>query len=209
MGWSETEMKLNNARLKTLPLDKSVCDGANLYFTRTGPKEVNESAQRLGSGVKWVLVPTLPSVLLKPVSGPGAHSLIHQGKDPLYERREAERQRRKREGKRFSDIARQYIEEHKSEWTNAKHARDWASTLERLAYPALDQKPFADLTTEDVIEVLSLIWQSKRETAKKLQGRMKLDLVTQRRRGFMKEKTPQPGKTISAITLPFRPISTS
>jgi hypothetical protein len=53
-------------------------------------------------------------------------------------------------------------------------ARDWASTLERLAYPALDQKPFADLTTEDVIEVLSPIWQSKRETAKKLQGRMKL-----------------------------------
>lgn len=102
------------------------------------------------------------------------HSLIHQGKDPLYERREAERQRRKREGKKFSDIARQYIEEHKSEWTNAKHAQDWASTLERLAYPALDQKPFADLTTEDVIEVLSPIWQSKRETAKKLQGRMKL-----------------------------------
>ena len=27
--------KLNNARLKTLPLGKSVCDGNNLYFTRT------------------------------------------------------------------------------------------------------------------------------------------------------------------------------
>ena len=29
-------MKLNNAKLKTLPLGKSVCDGNNLYFTRTG-----------------------------------------------------------------------------------------------------------------------------------------------------------------------------
>ena len=28
--------KLNNAKLKTLPLGKSVCDGNNLYFTRTG-----------------------------------------------------------------------------------------------------------------------------------------------------------------------------
>ena len=35
MGWSEFEMKLNNAKLKTLPLGKSVCDGNNLYFTRT------------------------------------------------------------------------------------------------------------------------------------------------------------------------------
>ena len=43
-------MKLNNARLKTLPLDKSVCDGANLYFTRTGPERGKWSFryQRLG-----------------------------------------------------------------------------------------------------------------------------------------------------------------
>ena len=41
MGWSEFEMNpkkaiLNNAKLKILPLGKSVCDGNNLYFTRTG-----------------------------------------------------------------------------------------------------------------------------------------------------------------------------
>jgi hypothetical protein len=43
-------MKLNNARLKTLPLDKSVCDGANLYFTRPGPERGKWSFryQRLG-----------------------------------------------------------------------------------------------------------------------------------------------------------------
>ena len=170
-------MKLNNARLKTLPLDKSVCDGANLHFTRTGPEMGKWSFryQRHGKKREVGLGP-YPAISLAEARQRARelHSLIHQGKDPLYERREAERQRRKREGKRFSDIARQYIEEHKSEWTNAKHAQDWASTLERLAYPALDQKPFADLTTEDVIEVLSPIWQSKRETAKKLQGRMKL-----------------------------------
>ncbi len=28
--------KLNNAKLKTLPLGKSVCDGNNLYFMRIG-----------------------------------------------------------------------------------------------------------------------------------------------------------------------------
>ena len=33
-------MKLNNAKLKTIPLGKSVCDGNNLYFTRTGPERL-------------------------------------------------------------------------------------------------------------------------------------------------------------------------
>ena len=50
MGWSEFEMKLNNAKLKTIPLGKSVCDGNNLYFTTTGPERGKWSFryQRLG-----------------------------------------------------------------------------------------------------------------------------------------------------------------
>ena len=40
MSWSEFKMnrktKLNNAKLKNLPLSKSVCYGNNLYFARTG-----------------------------------------------------------------------------------------------------------------------------------------------------------------------------
>ena len=101
-------MKLNNARLKTLPLDKSVCDGANLYFTRTGPERGKWSFryQRLGKKREMGLGP-YPAISLAEARQRARelHSLIHQGKDPLYERKEAERQRRKREGKRFSDIA--------------------------------------------------------------------------------------------------------
>ena len=81
---------------------------------------------------------------------------------------------RNREALRFSEVARRYIDGHRHEWTNDKHAHDWLSTLTRLAYPILDQKPFADLTTEDILAVLEPIWISKRETAKKLQGRLKL-----------------------------------
>ena len=102
------------------------------------------------------------------------HTLIHQGKDPLVERREAASQRKIREETKFSAIAEMYIEEHKFEWTNKKHASDWASTLKRLAYEKLDGKPLADLTTRDVLDVLKPLWQDKRETGRKLQGRLKL-----------------------------------
>ena len=63
---------------------------------------------------------------------------------------------------------------HQETWTNAKHAHDWASSLERYAYAILDQKPLSELETDDVLKVLEPIWQDKHETAKKVQGRIKL-----------------------------------
>ena len=170
-------MKLNNAKLKTILLGKSVCDGNNLYFTRTGPERGKWSFryQRLGKKREMGLGP-YPAISLAEARQRARelHSLIHQGKDPLYERREAERQRRKHEGIRFSDVANRYIDTHQDSWTNVKHANAWPSSLERYAYPILDQKPLSELGTEDVLEVLEPIWQGKHETAKTVQGRIKL-----------------------------------
>ena len=182
MGWSEFEMnpknaKLNNAKLKTLPLGKSVCDGNNLYFTRTGDGKgkFTYRYQRLGRKHEMGLGPWPPISLAEArQKARDAHTAIHNGLDPLAERRKAEAHRKKHEGIRFSDVAKRYIDTHQDSWTNAKHAHDWASTLERYAYPILDQKPLSELGTEDVLEVLEPIWRDKHETAKKIQGRIKL-----------------------------------
>ena len=123
-------MKLNNAKNKTPPLDKSVCDGAN--FTRIGNDRGKWSFRylRLGKKREMGLAP-YPTISLAEARqrARDLHNPIHQGKDPLDERREAERLRQKREGQKFSDVARQYVDEHKSQWINAKHAQDWASNL--------------------------------------------------------------------------------
>ena len=74
----------------------------------------------------------------------------------------------------FSQVKDDYIEEHKRKWSNAKHAFDWNSSLTRYACPALDQKPFCKLQTEDILLVLKPIWSSKHETARKIQNRLKL-----------------------------------
>ena len=177
MGWSEFEMKLNNAKLKTLPLGKSVCDGNNLYFTRTGDGrgKFTYRYQRLGKKHEMGLGPW-PAISLAEArqKARDAHTAIHNGLDPLAERRKAEAHRKKHEGIRFSDVAKLYIEAHQVSWTNDKHAYDWASTLRRYVYPILDQKPLSELGTEDVLEVLKPIWRDKHETAKKVQGRIKL-----------------------------------
>ena len=170
-------MKLNNAKLKTLPLGKSVCDGNNLYFTRTGDGKgkFTYRYQRLGKKHEMGLGPW-PAISLAEArqKARDAHTLIHNGLDPLAERRKAEAHRKKHEAIRFSDVAKRYIEAHQVSWTNDKHAHDWASTLRRYVYPILDQKPLSELGTEDVLEVLKPIWGDKHETAKKVQGRIKL-----------------------------------
>ena len=169
--------KLNNAKLKTLPLSKSVCDGNNLYFTRNGDGKgkFTYRYQRLGRKHEMGLGPW-PAISLAEArqKARDAHTAIHNGLDPLAERRKAEAHRKKHEGIRFSDVAKLYIEAHQVSWTNDKHAHDWASTLRRYVYPILDQKPLSELGTEDVLEVLKPIWRDKHETAKKVQGRIKL-----------------------------------
>ena len=131
--------KLNNAKLKTLPLGKSVCDGNNLYFTRTGDGKgkFTYRYQRLGKKHEMGLGPW-PAISLAEArqKARDAHTLIHNGLDPLAERRKAEAHRKKHEGIRFSDVAKRYIDTHQDSWTNAKHAHDWASSLSATPTPS-------------------------------------------------------------------------
>jgi len=169
-------MGLTNAFLKNLPLGKSLCDGSNLYFKKTGPEtgkwsfrfQFQGKSHEMGLGV-------YPYVSISDArqKARDAHHKLYQGINPLLARRAAESERKRRADVKFSHIAEKYIQNHQSDWTNAKHAHDWASTLRRFAYPTLDLKPLADLTTEDVIQVLEPIWNVKRETARKLQSRIK------------------------------------
>ena len=41
----------------------------------------------------------------------------------------------------FKDCAKLYIEDHKAGWRNAKHATQWANTLETYTYPVFGSLP--------------------------------------------------------------------
>jgi len=68
--------------------------------------------------------------------------------------------------------AARYIRSHRRGWKNAKHARQWVSTLKTYARPFIGIKKIDDITTQDVLSVLQPIWNTKNETAKRLQGRI-------------------------------------
>src|SRR5215471_2268369 len=66
-----------------------------------------------------------------------AHKLKAEGIDPIAERKrqKAARQAEAAKAVTFKECAASYISAHKGSWRNAKHAKQWGSTLEAYAYP--------------------------------------------------------------------------
>lgn len=72
----------------------------------------------------------------------------------------------------FADYAVELIEAKRPEWRNAKHALQWAATLQTYAYPSIGGKLPADVSLADVKAILLPMWATKTETATRLRQRI-------------------------------------
>jgi integrase len=72
----------------------------------------------------------------------------------------------------FDQCAEAYILAKKPSWKNAKHAKQWSSTLKTYASPVFGAAPVADVDTGLVVKCLAPIWESKTETATRVRGRI-------------------------------------
>jgi integrase len=72
----------------------------------------------------------------------------------------------------FKQCAQGYIKDNEAEWTNAKHRREWATTLSRYAYPLLGELPVASIDTPLVLKALKPLWERAPETASRVRGRI-------------------------------------
>ena len=137
---------------------------------------------------------------------------VAKGADPIEARR--------MESKRipiFTGCAARYIQVHRHGWQNAKHARQWVSTLKTYARPVIGKKPVNVITTEDILQILSPLWTTKTETAKRVQGRIEniLDFAAAhqyrdplnpaRWRGHLDKLLPRPSRVKEVAHHPAMP----
>lgn len=96
--------------------------------------------------------------------------LVKQGIDPLAVRE----QKNEKESVTVTvtHCAARYIQSHRRSWRNAKHARQWVSTLKTYVRPVIGNLPVEEVTTQDILKILTPIWTVKNETAKRVQGRI-------------------------------------
>ena len=104
--------------------------------------------------------------------------MVRTGIDPI-DSKKSERQRTLDEQakydrrKTFKECAEAVIAQKSDELSNSKTIAQWQSTLETYAYPFLnDGRKIDELTRHDVAKALEPIWQTKRETASRLRGRI-------------------------------------
>ncbi|MCG7983762.1 tyrosine-type recombinase/integrase [Candidatus Thiodiazotropha endoloripes] len=138
--------------------------------------------------------------------------LVTKGVDPIEARRIEQV-----EIPTFTTCAARYIKAHRRGWKNAKHARQWVSTLKTYARPKIGTKKVDAITTEDILKILQPIWTTKTETAKRLQGRIEniLDFAAAHKyrshlnparwRGHLDKLLAKPSRVKKASHLPAMP----
>lgn len=93
--------------------------------------------------------------------------IARSGGDPL-----AEKRRRNATIPTFKEAAEQVHSERAGAWRNEKHRAQWLNTLKAYAYPVFGDRRIDQVSSADVLRVLSGIWLMKAETARRLAQRM-------------------------------------
>ena len=78
----------------------------------------------------------------------------------------------------FEQAAEKVVQLHEPTWKaggGASSAKVWRSSLRTYAFPRLGSKRVHEITSGDVLRVLTRIWHTKTETARRVKGRPHLD----------------------------------
>lgn len=78
---------------------------------------------------------------------------------------------RSRQSLTFADYKSEFLDSILTEFQNAKHRQQWRNTLETYAAP-LNPLSIELIETSDVLRCLKPIWETRRETARRVQGRL-------------------------------------
>jgi integrase len=93
----------------------------------------------------------------------------------------------------FGTYAEAYIASVEEGWRNDKHRQQWRNSLRDHAKPLAD-KPIADISTDDVLEVLRPIWRTIPETANRVRGRIEKILSAAKATGLRSRDSANPAQ---------------
>jgi len=171
MGDKASRGRLTARRVDTLSEAGKYHDGGGtglyLRITPSGSRQwvqrvsINGKRKELGLGSP----PAITLATARKIALENKGIAMH-GNDPLLAKRNA------RAGVTFLEAVDKYLMAKLSEFKNEKHKKQWRSTLDTYAVPALGSKRVSEIEVQDVLLALEPIWHSKTETAKRLRGRI-------------------------------------
>lgn len=109
------------------------------------------------------------------------------GGDPLADKRA------QRQIPTFAEAADRVHQAHMPSWSNGKHTNQWINTIEAYAIPIIGDRRIDLIDTSDVLKVLSPIWLTKEETARRVKQRIKTVLDWAKAAGYRSGENPVDG----------------
>ncbi|WP_175963667.1 tyrosine-type recombinase/integrase [Burkholderia pyrrocinia] len=187
--------KLSATQVNKLTKPGLYGDGAGLYLqiTQGGVKSwlfrymKNGKARGMGLGpLHTISLADARTLAL------AARKQLLDGIDPLdaKEKHRASTKAAAAKTKTFDQCAEAYVAAHRSGWKNAKHADQWANTLETYASPHFGTFAVSVVDTALVMKALEPIWKEKTETASRVRGRIESVLDWATVRGYRTGENP-------------------
>lgn len=90
----------------------------------------------------------------------------------------------------FKDVAEEYHCQVSASWRNGKHADQWLTTLKNYAFPAIGKLPVNAIDARTIQRVLTPIWLSKGETARRVRQRIAAVLDYAHGKGWRETEAP-------------------
>ncbi|WP_066587842.1 tyrosine-type recombinase/integrase [Sphingomonas pruni] len=163
------EKRLSAAFVRTVAKPGFYGDGHGLYLKVTGPDSkrwvqrivVNRKRRDIGLGSA-----SLVSLAEARETALQHRKLARAGEDPIALKR------RSKGILTFEEAARKVHEQYAPTWRNDKHGKQWISTLETFVFPAIGSKRIDAITSADVLDALTPLWNAKPETARRVKQRI-------------------------------------
>lgn len=208
------DKKLTAVRVNALRKAGRYADGNGLYLvvSATGAKSwllrIVVQGRRQDIGLGSTRLVTLAEAREEALR---LRRIARAGGDPLLER-----QRQSRLTLTFEEATERVHSDHQGSWKNPKHAAQWISSLRAYAFPYLGRRPVDQIQAADLLNVLSPIWLTKPETARRVRQRIGTVLDWARAAGLREGENPavgiarglpkQPAKNNHHLALPYAQV---
>ena len=165
--------KLTAAKVKSITRSGLHGDGGTLYL-KIAPGGTKSWIQRLtiDGRRRDIGLGGFPLVSLAEARDKAFENRRHArgGGDPLAEKRKAR-------VPTFREAALTVFEANKPRWRNGHHTKSWLQTLERHAMPHIGDMSVDRIGRKDVLQVLTPIWGTRIETARRVRQRIRTVLA--------------------------------
>lgn len=188
MASGHVQHKLSAVRVKALKTPGKYEDGSGLRLV-VGPNAAK----------RWVVRVTVAGKRIERGLGSYPDVSLEAARDSATQARKAaeanldirtEERREALAGMTFRAMFKITLAQREKQLSNAKHLKQWTSTMETYVFPVIGNTPVAEVTTAQVLDVLTPIWFAKPETAKRVMQRMEAVFKSAIVRGARRTASP-------------------